>query len=211
MPKSAWSGRRMSLLCPLCPCRRALHRQADDVGRARQRWADVEDHLDVGADALLHVDRDLGSEAMRRAVVGALEGDPVVIDLGVEREHLESARVREREAVPSGEPAQATEALDEFGSGPQHEVIGVAEHDLRADTRIVDGAEVLDRSTGADRHEQRRRVTATSSRCRSGVRGSIAGFDVELDRVHSGDGIGERRSGGGASVGWSGVVDGSVG
>ena len=59
----------------------ALDGEPDDVGRARQRRADVEHHLDVGAEQLLRGDGRLGREAVRRAVVGALERDAVVVDL----------------------------------------------------------------------------------------------------------------------------------
>jgi hypothetical protein len=45
---------------------------------------------DVGAEAFLDVDGDLRGEPVGRAVVGALERDTVVVDLRVEREHLES-------------------------------------------------------------------------------------------------------------------------
>ena len=52
---------------------------------------------------------DSGVRRWRRAVVGRAERDAVVVDLGLEREDLEAARVGERQAVPAGEPAEAAE------------------------------------------------------------------------------------------------------
>ncbi len=130
---------------PVRPGVRPLDGRTDDLGRTRQRRAHVEHHLDVGPEPLLHVDRDLGREPVRRAVVDALERHPVVVDLRVEREHLEPARIGERQAVPPGEAAEAAEPFDEVGARSQHQVVGVAEHDLGADLRVVGGAQVLDR------------------------------------------------------------------
>ena len=76
-------------------------------------------------------DGGLRREAVRRAVVGAAERHAVVVDLRVEREHLEAAGVGERQAVPAGEAAEPAEAGDDLGARPQHQVVGVAEHDLR--------------------------------------------------------------------------------
>ena len=91
---------------------------------------------------------------------------------GLEREDLEAAGVGERQAVPAGEPAAARRARDDVGAGPQHQVVGVAEHDLRAEPLVVVGAEVLDRArvpTGM-KHGVRIRaagVCARSSRARA--------------------------------------------
>ncbi len=81
------------------------------VGRG-QAGADVEDHLDVGAQPGLDGHRRLGGQAVRGAVVDRPEGDAVVVDPGVEREHLEPAGVGEQMPVPTGEPVQAAEGLD---------------------------------------------------------------------------------------------------
>jgi hypothetical protein len=49
---------------PCRPCRRALDGEADHLRRAGQRRADVEHHLDVGSDRLLHGNGALWVEAM---------------------------------------------------------------------------------------------------------------------------------------------------
>ena len=104
------------------------------VGRRRQRRADVEHHLDVGAEQLLDARPPTpGVRWWVRAVVGRAEGGAVVVDLGLEREDLVAARVGEREAVPVGEPAEPAERGDHLGARAQHQVVGVAEHDLGAE------------------------------------------------------------------------------
>ena len=56
MPNSAWSSRCVGARARVRPRRGALDRQADHVGRRRQRRAHVEHHLDVGAEQLLRGD-----------------------------------------------------------------------------------------------------------------------------------------------------------
>ena len=50
---------------------------------------------------------------------------------------------------------QAAVGADDVGAGPEHEVIGVAEHDLGAQTNKLLGRHGLDRAIGADGHENR--------------------------------------------------------
>jgi hypothetical protein len=50
-----------------------------------------------------------------------------------QREHLEAAGIGEDRAVPAGEAVQATVRLDDLQAGPQEQVEGVAEDDLRAE------------------------------------------------------------------------------
>ena len=112
----------------------------------------------------------LRGEPVGAAVVGALERHPVVVDLRFEREDLESARIGERQPVPTGELRKSPELGDRLGARPHHQVVGVAEHDLGAERVVVVGAEVLDRPASTDRHEQRSRVRAVrrGGRCRRG-------------------------------------------
>ena len=119
----------------------------------------------------LDVHRTFGGQPMRRAVVGRLEGGAVVIDLRLEREHLVATRVGEHEAMPVGEAVDPPERGHGVGPGPQHQVVGVAQHDLCTQPLVVGCAEVLDRRPGADGHEQRCRVRPPrrrrrASRCR---------------------------------------------
>ena len=54
-----------------------------------------------------------------------------------EAEDLEAAAVGEDGAVPVHEAVQAAQLGDELVAGPQGEVVGVAEDDLRADGASV--------------------------------------------------------------------------
>ena len=173
MPNSAWSSRRWAARAWLGPRRRALDRQPDHVWRRRQRRADVEHHLDVGAEQLLHADGALRREPVGRAVVGAAEGDAVVVDLRLEREHLVPAGVGERQARASRRSCPSPpKSGDRLRAWAQHQVVGVAEHDLDAERAVVGRGEVLDRATRADRHEARRAIRRRRpcGRCRRGPR-----------------------------------------
>ena len=122
------------------------------VGGDGQRRADVEHHLDVGAELRLDVDRRLGREAVRAAVVGGAEGDALVVEghvaAGLEREDLVAAGVGEHVARPVGEAVQPAEALDHVGAGLEHQVVGVAEHDLHAEVGEVGRGQVPHRALG---------------------------------------------------------------
>ena len=61
--------------------------------------------------------------------------DAVVVELERvgEAEDLEAAGVGEDRAVPVHEPVQPARVCDDVGAGAQEEVVGVGEHDLRAD------------------------------------------------------------------------------
>ena len=102
----------------LRPGKRAFVGPADDLRRRGQRRTHVEHHLDVGAEQLLGVHRDLRCEPVRRAVVRAAEGDAVVVDLRLEREHLEAARVGEDGAVPAREPVEPADGAHHVEAKP---------------------------------------------------------------------------------------------
>ena len=65
MPNSDWSSRRWAARARAGPRRGALDGELDDAGRARQRRAHVEHHLDVGAEQLLGGHRRLRREAVQ--------------------------------------------------------------------------------------------------------------------------------------------------
>ena len=117
MPNSDWSSRRCARPARDAHAPVRSTASSHDVGRARQRRADVEHHLDVGAEQLLRGDRRLRGQPVRRAVVHAAERHAVVVDLRLEREHLEAAGVGQREAVPAGEGAEAAEPGDASAPG----------------------------------------------------------------------------------------------
>ena len=125
------------------PGGRPLGGHADRRRRARQRRAHVEHHLDVGAEELLDGHRRFRRQAVAGAVVDGPERDPVVVDLGLQAEDLEAPRVGQRQPVPAGEAAEAAEAGDRLGAGPEHQVVRVAQHDLGAQHLVVGRAQVL--------------------------------------------------------------------
>ena len=103
-------------------------------------------------------------DALRRQVVALavevrVEGDAVLGHLPQvgQRHDLEPAGIGQDRAVPVHEAVQPAELGDPLGAGPQHQVIGVAEHDLGAGGRApIPAVMRLDRAGGADRHEGRR-------------------------------------------------------
>ena len=108
--------------------------RARSRARRRQLHAFVELHRDVGAEQRLDLDRALGRELDRRAVEVRAEGHALVLDLAQlrQRHHLEAAGIGEDRPRPVHEPMQAAERRDALGAGPQHQVIGVGEHDVGA-------------------------------------------------------------------------------
>ena len=78
----------------------------------------------------------LGAEARLGAVVDVPERHPVVIDPGdrvSQREHLEPAGVGQDRAAPAHEAVEAAELGDRLVARAEVQVVGVAEHDLRAE------------------------------------------------------------------------------
>ena len=135
------------------------HRPAHRLGRlgfgGGIRDALVEHHRDGGAEKTLHLDRAFGGKQVAAAVDVRLEGDALLVDraqLG-ERHHLVAARIGQHRTRPVHEAAQAAEPGDALGAGPEHQVVGVAEHDLgsRGGERL--GRHSLHRRRGAHRHE----------------------------------------------------------
>jgi hypothetical protein len=72
-----------------------------------------------------------------------------------ETEHLETAGVGEDRARPVHETMQAAELGDHLMPGPQHQVEGVAQNNLGAETLEFFGGHGLDRAIGTHRHEGR--------------------------------------------------------
>ena len=73
-----------------------------------------------------------------------------------QRHHLEAAGIGQHRAAPAGEALQAAERGDALGARPQHQMIGVAEHDIGAGVAHLAPMHALHRAGGADRHEGRR-------------------------------------------------------
>ena len=137
MPNRAWPGLARSREGPLAalgPGERAIDGALDLLARGGQRDAFVELHLDVGAEQALDFDGALGRQQVRGAVDVRLEGDALVGDLRElgEAHDLEAAGVGEDRTVPAHEAVQAAEPGDALGTGAQHQVVGVGEHDVDA-------------------------------------------------------------------------------
>ena len=86
------------------------------------------------------------------------ELDAVLIYLAAigEAEHLVTAAIGEDGLVPANEFVESTPARDQLVAGAQHQVIGVAENDARADLVKMLMCKGFDGTLRADRHEDRR-------------------------------------------------------
>ena len=121
----------------------------------RQWWTDVEHHGDVGPERVLDIDGAFRRQPPRGSVIGRSEGHTVVVDVGIEGEHLIAARVGQDVTLPVHEPVQASELADDVLSGLQHQVIGVRQHHRDIETFQVLARQCPDGPAGADRHETR--------------------------------------------------------
>jgi len=120
------------------------------VGRAL-----VQGHEDVGPQGELDLDGPLGGQEVPGPIQMRLERDPVFRDVPEtgQTQHLVAAAVRQDGPVPSHEPVQAAERLDDLVSGPQVEVIGVAQDQRAAFLVQVSRVQGLDRGLRPAGHE----------------------------------------------------------
>jgi hypothetical protein len=109
---------------------------------------DVRAGLDVGG--LLRREQVRGAIEMRTEARALFGNGPA----RREAEHLIAAAVGEDRLLPSDEPVEAAHARDEIVAGPQIEVIGVAQQNLRADVFEIAMRHTLHRTLGADGHER---------------------------------------------------------
>jgi hypothetical protein len=142
----------------LAPAQRQLHGAFDVAAFGRQPHAFVELHRDVRAQQPLHLDGSLRRQLMACAIDVGPKGHRAFAQLAQlrQRHHLEAAGIGEHRAVPAGEGLQAAKCGDALGSGPQHQVIGIAEHDVGAGIAHLAPVHALHRAGRADRHEGRR-------------------------------------------------------
>jgi hypothetical protein len=80
------------------------------------------------------------------------------------------------------EAVQTAEFIDEVGARSQHEMEGVAEDDLGAETLELLGRHRLDRTVGADRHEGRRLDRAVRRVHAAAARGAVGGDEFVTQR-----------------------------
>ncbi len=121
---------------------------------------------------------------MTISVVHAAERDSLIVNLRLEREHLESAGIGEGETIPPAEGTETPQSRDRLSAGSKHQVVRVAENDPGAQSRVVVRTQILDRPSRPDGHEQRGPVLSTGSSSSSRPRRAIAGLDGELDGKH---------------------------
>ena len=117
---------------------------------------------------------------MGRPVVGGAEGDAVVVDVRRQGEHLVAAGVGEHVAVPSREPVEPAETGDDVGAWPEHQVVGVGEHELGPEVLEVGRRQRPHRSSRADGHEARGAKRAPRRRD-----GACAGIPVGRRHLHA--------------------------
>ena len=176
MPKTFWPSAR--------GCSRHSRAQrmvrstasAQLLGGRVVRRAFVEHHRDVRAEHALDFHGFLRPEKQQRAVQVRTELDAVLLDLADfrEAENLEAAAVGQNRPVPIHELVQPAGGADDVEAGPDVQVIGVAENDLRAHLAEFARVERLDAALRADGHEHRRLDDAVrggqSAQARFGVR-----------------------------------------
>ena len=175
----------------LGPAQRQRQRALGRLTGGGIRQTFVERHRDVGAERALDVDDRLRRQEARRAVEGRAELDAVVAELADlrEAEDLEAAGIGQDGAAPSHEAMESAEVAHDVGAGTQQEMIGIAEHDLRAGGLEVLGRERLDGGLRADGHEDGRVHDAVARGELAAARGAVGRRHFEphlLDRGRRG-------------------------
>ena len=151
-------ARHERFLAKRSPTHRAAHGLRGLVFARRPARAFVQHHGDVAVQLMLNRHGTRRGQMVTRAVGMRAEHHAVLLDgaeLG-ERHHLEAARIGEDGPRPVHELVQAAEARDALCAGPDHQVIGVAEHHLGAARPHRIDREALDRRLSPHRHEGRR-------------------------------------------------------
>ena len=140
------------------PANRSINGSAEVFGRAVMRRAIVEDHGDVRAEQALNFHRFLRADKEERAVKMGAEFDALRFDFAnlCQAEDLETAAVGENWPGPVDELMQTARSLNDVQAGPDEEMIGIAENDLRAHLAQFAWIKGLDAALRADRHEHGR-------------------------------------------------------
>ena len=165
-------------------------RSADGVlellARDARGRADVQAHRDVGAEVGLDPRDGLGREAGGRAVVDGAERDALVVRFEnrvAQREDLVAAGVGQDRAVPPHEAVQPAGLGDQFVSGAEVQVVGVAEQDRGPRRAHLVRVERLDGRLRPDWHERGRRDLAMGGPEHAGARGAVGRSDREAHRI----------------------------
>ncbi len=155
----------------------------------------IERHHDVAVDRHLRFDAYFGAEQQRAAIDVALKNRTLLgHGAGVRQgEYLEAARIGEDGAFPAHEAVNAAGAAKDLGTGPQQEMIGIREENLRAG--VLEGLRKLglDCRLGADGHEERREHLVVQGAEASGPGPGSGGLGLDLE-IQSGSRHGTRKS-----------------
>jgi hypothetical protein len=141
----------------------------------------IELHDHVRAEVPLDLHHELGRKESARAVEVALKLHAVLADRTElrQREHLESARVRENRTIPAHEAVQPAHLADDIVARAEVQVVGVGEYHRRAHSRELVRVEGLHRGERAHRHERRRLDGAVGSVKYPGACAAARAFHLE--------------------------------
>jgi hypothetical protein len=173
----------------LGPAQRQLHRALDIGALRRQPHAFIHLHGDVGAEQALHLDRALRRQLDFCAIDMRAEGHGPLADLAQirQRHHLEAAGIRQHRPAPGGESLQAAERGDPFGARPQHQMIGIPQHDVGAGFAHLAPVHALDGARGAAGHEGGRAHHAMGRGQASRARPAVGREQLEMvGKAHGG-------------------------
>ena len=147
----------MALQAALGPAQGHLHRFPCVLASAGEGGALVEDHDDIGAQAVFDLHDLFGGEQVVRAVQVGLETDALFLNLVefAQAEDLVAAAIGEDGTSPVHEAVQAAGPIDQLVAGTQVEVVGIAQNDAGVELFQILLGQGLDRGPGADRHEDR--------------------------------------------------------
>ena len=113
----------------------------------------VEHHRDVRSELRLNVDGRFRRQQMLAAIEMRSKRHTFLVHLPPrgQAEHLIAAAVGQDRLLPADELMEAAETADALGAGPQIEMIGVGENDLRAQVVEIAMRHRLDGALRADR------------------------------------------------------------
>ena len=180
----------MVLLATLGPAVSAMHRILGGGVVAGIGGADVKGHHDIAAQRMLDIHADLRGDKAVAAVQMALEGHAFFLDLADagKGKHLKPAAVGQDGLGPRHELVQAARLADQVFAGAKVQVIGVGEHDLRADLQHLPGGHGLDGGHGAHGHIHGRVDVAVGrvqqAQPRAGLLAGLEDFKRKLGCCH---------------------------
>src|SRR5581483_5604899 len=166
---------------------RHLHRLSCAFPARRMLGAFVERHDDVSAKRNLNLHGSLRSEEVARPIKMRAKLDAALTDFAqlVQAENLESAGVGKNAAFPRHKPVQPAHFADGFMSGPEIEVIRVAEKNPNAELFQNVLRHAFDGTKRSDRHEDWSLDLAVRSRDLAQASGTVSGVNGENASCHS--------------------------